>query len=678
MGIKPQARQAHFDADPEQTALANRLDEMFEITHGQRYGNLAIWFAEPTQKARERFGLQQEVLVVYSPHDRTDARVLTTIELVALKPEFKHRLEKVLSLVVHAGDPEVTRQLLADQADRVVVPFHRTELLNAGRGRTFVRARIAEAIGSVDLFGISSPITSDKYFFGRDPLVQVLLQRTLLAKQNSGVFGLRKTGKTSVLFALKRRLNERNVLVEYLDCQNPGVHAGRWWVVLENLANRLAATLQREFKRHSPVVTEYTERNAGTRFSSEISSLLQNGQVGQVVVMLDEVEYITPQLSGMLGGHWDEDFLPFWQTLRAAHQESQGRFCFLAAGVNPASVERSHFTNLPNPLFQLAQPHFLEPFGVQDVRHMVRSLGRYSGVRVEESVYQYLTDSFGGHPFLIRIACSEAWHAVDTKNPEAAATISVNTFTTCAIAIRTRLAQPIKDILLSLVWWYPEEYELLQILASGDATFVREYLEQHPGSSLQVARYGLLRDEGGEFAITPLREFLRDHGEDYKRELSPFTRTDMPPHLLPEIPDIDLLGRLFEQRTEIEVVLRKAVLLYLGVALNWDPNRIAEAMAKSLRARPDRPKPDALFVGRTPQQVVNELYTLDLKEIILTHWDRFQSLFESNKSRFEMNMDTLNRARRVDGHAKPFTEDELLEFNSSYAWLRARLSRLPT
>ena len=35
-------------------------------------------------------------------------------------------------------------------------------------------------------------------------------------------------------------------------------------------------------------------------------------------------------------------------------------------------------------------------------------------------------------------------------------------------AIRERLTQPIRDILLSLVWWYPEEYELLQILAEGD------------------------------------------------------------------------------------------------------------------------------------------------------------------------------------------------------------------
>jgi hypothetical protein len=111
--------------------------------------------------------------------------------------------------------------------------------------------------------------------------------------------------------------------------------------------------------------------------------------------------------------------------------------------------------------------------------------------------------------------------------------------------------------------------------------------------------------------------------------------------------------------------------------MNWDPGKVAEAMARGLRARPERPKPEALFVGRTPQQVVNELYTLDLKEIILANWERFRPLFESNKTRFEMNLDTLNRARRVDGHAKPFTEDEVLEFNASYAWLKARLARLP-
>ena len=99
-------------------------------------------------------------------------------------------------------------------------------------------------------------------------------------------------------------------------------------------------------------------------------------------------------------------------------------------------------------------------------------------------------------------------------------------------------------------------------------------------------------------------------------------------------------------------------MLYLGVKHNWDPRKIADAMVRGLNRRSDRKNPGELFVGRTPQEVLIELYTLDLKTIVMENWDVFGPLFEGNKSRFEMNMDTINRARRVETHTKPITEDD--------------------
>ena len=60
-------------------------------------------------------------------------------------------------------------------------------------------------------------------------------------------------------------------------------------------------------------------------------------------------------------------------------------------------------------------------------------------------------------------------------------------------------------MLLSLVWSYPDEYDLLRVLASGDEEFVSEYLAQETGSILQFAKYGLLRPDSREFAITDVR-----------------------------------------------------------------------------------------------------------------------------------------------------------------------------
>ena len=101
---------------------------------------------------------------------------------------------------------------------------------------------------------------------------------------------------------------------------------------------------------------------------------------------------------------------------------------------------------------------------------------------------------------------------------------------------------------MSLVWWHPEEYDLLTILADGDDGFVDDYLGDDPASVLRFAHYGLLTRDGRKFAIKDLHEFLQENGTRYKQEISPFRRGDLPPELLPEVPDLELLGRLFERK----------------------------------------------------------------------------------------------------------------------------------
>ena len=675
MAIKPDAYTAYFNSRSEEQNLANRLDEAFDVTYGRAWNDLAIWLSEPKSHMRERFGFAKELLTVYSKHKRTDARVLTTIEDVSLQSQFKHRIERGIVLLVHHGDSEDTRQLLQEHPDWIIVPFAADELTGPERGNLFIRARIADTMGTLDLFGMSSAITSDRYFFGRDDLVRQLIVRLVERGENSGLFGLRKTGKTSVLFALRRRLEDQPILTEYIDCQNPGVHAARWWQVLGTVAERFAISLKKNRKR-TIAISEYDERNAGNAFLKDVRSLLSDGQLDRVVLLFDEIEYITPRISGALGPHWDSDFVPFWQTIRAIHQEVEGRLTFSVAGVNPAAVTNSHFDEAPNPIFQLATPTYLSPLEVAQVRDMVRTIGRNSGLNIEEPVYAHLAAEYGGHPFLIRIACSEVTRSVDTKNPLQRAVVGVGNFEVQEAVIRARLERPIRDILLSLVWWYPDEYEVLTILADGDKGFVDDYLRDEPASVLQFAHYGLLTKDGREFAIRELQDFLQEHGANYRTEVSSFRRGDFPPELLPEVPDLELLGRLFKKRSEIEVKLRRVILMYLGVRYNWDESKMAAAISNCLKGKADRKNPREIFTGRRPKDVMNELFTLDLKDILSENWEIFGPLFDRRKSRFEMNMDTLNRARRVDAHSKPVSKSDIDDIQNSYAWLQARLANV--
>ncbi len=680
MVIKQNALDIHFSFRPNENELAKLLDEAFDISYGaQLTAGRSLWIAEPKRNVKDRFGLEREVLVIYSAHTNTDARTLTAIDQIFKDPEYKHRLDKAFVILIHNGDVGEANEIAQSDTDRIIITFHAEELRNPQRGSVYIRQKFAARTEDIDLFGRSSAISVDRDFFGRNGTVQALLVKITSQFENGGLFGLRKTGKTSVLKAIQRKISERSIVAEYIDCSNPGIHSARWWDALEDLTSRIYSKARTKNNKIKESEFNYTQQTAGSRFSRDIKALVEGYGVAQIVIMLDEIEYITPGISGALGQHWDKDFVPFWQTVRSVHQELNGKLTFVVAGVNPACVQEPRVDNVPNPIFQLVQPLYLEPFDTPSIREMVRTIGRYAGTKFDEDVYSYLCETYGGHPFLIRVACSEVWRSTDRRSVTEAAQITINDFKYQATKISARLSDPIRDILLSLVWWYPEEYDLLQILAGGDEGFFRDYLQQSSSKVIKFAHYGILcPDLSGKFAIADLRKYIVEHGEEYKRAISPFIRSDMPPELLPAVPNLEVLAELFKKKCELEINLRRAIVVYLGVLCNWDNAKIAAAMSKGLTGKRERTNPENLFTGRAPQEVINELYTVDLKTIVATNWQSFAPLFDSNQARFEMNMDSINKARRYDSHTKPISQRELDEFNNSYEWMLTRLSRVPS
>lgn len=677
MSVKPEAYDRFFSHHLGQLKLANSIDEAFDVTFGSRHGEQFFWLCSPKDHVAERFGLQKEIIALYSPHAKTDARALTNLDGISALAEFKHRVDKAVALIIHEGDQDSSYELLKEANDWVVVTIQADELRNGQRGDFFLRSKLAERIGTFDLFGMSSPIKHDKYFYGRDPLVQEVIQRISVRRENSGIFGLRKTGKTSVLFALQRRLSDKGVLVEYIDCQGPGVYRARWWQLLQEVAYRLCQSV---LDRHSKNIKNdgvYDSQNAANSFNRLIKKLFGLKLFDQAVLLLDEIEFITPGISNNLGLHWDEDFLPFWQTIRSTSQEVAGKIVFVVAGVNPSSVEQSHFGKIQNPIFQLAVPYYLEPLSRSDVRNMVRSIGKYSGFSFDEQCYSYLQETYGGHPYLIRLACSEVARSVGDIPIERKIDISTGSFSSSSGEIRNRLSQSIKDILLSLVWWYPDEYELLMLLADGDTDFVLEFLRETPETAMQFVRYGLVHQDSGAFAIRDLKVFLNDYGASYKEVISPFKRGDLPLEVLPEQADLADLSVLFERRTEIEIALRKYVLMVLGFKFGFDDKLISERIMKGLRPRGGGCDQRQLFVGRRPQEAINELFLSDLKPLFKANWDDFGPTFDKKVDRFEMNMETINIARRYEAHAKPVPRIDKEEFLNSYSWFKSRLSKVP-
>ena len=624
MAIKDDALNAFFRTRPEQEALAAALDEAFDVTYGAYQFGQAFWLCQPKPFAAERFGLQREVIALHSPHPRADARLLTALENISRAPEFRHRVENVVALIIYEGEREAIENLAVQSKDWVIVALSATELKNRGTQAFLIRSRMAETIGRFDLFGMSSPIKHDKYFYGRDAIVQELTQRALIRKEQSGLFGLRKTGKTSVLFAIQRRLSEKGAIAEYVDCQSPGIYGSRWWAVLEELARRMLESAAKS-DCPSPEALSFDAASAANSFIRTVKWIQEKSGVEQIVLLLDEVEFITPGIANHLGQHWDGDHLPLWQTIRSTSQETKGFLTFCVAGVNPSSVEQSHFDQMPNPIFQLAVPFYLDPLARPSMREMVRSIAKYSGIALSEDCFDLLNAEYGGHPYLIRLACSEVLRSLSELPVDKKVKISKSNFDSVSDKIAARMAQPIKDIMLSLVWWYPDEYDLLCLLADGDTGFVRDFLASEPEKASRFARYGLLEANNGSFAIKELQTFLAKSGTEYRKAISPFTRGDLPLEYLPDEPNIADLAALFERRTEVEYALRKLLITVLEYRFAFDEAKVASTISGALpKKNGDRAQ---LFIGRRPKDAVSELYLSDMKPVFVKNWDNFSAYF---------------------------------------------------
>ena len=59
--------------------------------------------------------------------------------------------------------------------------------------------------------------------------------------------------------------------------------------------------------------------------------------------------------------------------------------------------------------------------------------------------------------------------------------------------------------------YYADEFELLRILAEGDASFGREYIELHPTTLNHLSGYGVIDPASLTIAIPVFSEWLRTH-----------------------------------------------------------------------------------------------------------------------------------------------------------------------
>lgn len=486
--IRSEVDQGVLVGRPGDRALLAPFLNGFDVTWGARHRafstNITVYFLLPETFMSQGFGIDQEIAIFITDFPTLEPRVMQAVDEAMHEMPAKGRVDQ--SLFFLASPSASGRGWMADYAaanpgGRLAVVFNSNELPSAGADAWYVRNRIREQLFTRDLFDNQLPIDSDLFFFGRDQILADYLD-AVKRSQNRGLFGLRKTGKTSVLYKLQRHVKRDGLgSVHYYDAKLPSIRMLSWHELLAKIIRDIA-------KEHGLTLPPGVDDPK--RSSDALLDVLHQTPIGKTTVLVfDEIEYISPV--AVDDKHWHKDFVPFWQTLWAAQSQVR-RLSNIVVGVNPKVVEMDSVNDMQNPMFGIVQPKYLRGFELEELKGMLRFFGKRMGLSFDLSAQEYLLKRYGGHPLLIRMACSEIHKAVEREGGERPYLVRLDHLKAGEDDRDEELLFYCRHVVGELQKFYPDEYAMLEMLASGQISDVRD-LADEPEYTRHLREYGLLK-----------------------------------------------------------------------------------------------------------------------------------------------------------------------------------------
>lgn len=653
-GINPSTNLSSFSDDEKE--IIKKMGREFYVTNGG--GEFSIlrskykyFLIKPTDLYQELFGLEREIVIVFSNYSDFQPRTLDAISRAqSIYNEQTQRLEKICAILISSDnniDSKIKNLLSNDLEVQTIIPFNYAELLNLKNDPYFFRNKFKNYFFTRDLFAFEGPLRHESYFFGRKDTIETLISRHS-DSQNSGIFGLRKTGKTSLLFGIQRTMELRNLKTVYIDCQDTSFHTRRWNHALFYITKKLyKELLDKEYDL--AIEHDFSPENASLYFSEAIKNIYAKLE-SKFMLIFDEIENISFQISP--SKHWsqDNDFILFWQTIRTSFH-STNMFTFIIAGTSPLAIEEARIQNIDNPIFSMLSIEYMKGFSVEQSRDMIRKLGKIMGLKFEEEVYGFINDYYGGHPFLIRQFCSRLHKS--TENEARPLIVNKPLFEKIRDQFDSSCDNYIEMIISILNQWYPLEYKMLESLAIEDTESFNKYLAQSKFGQHHIIGYGIISYAHDKYS------FKIEVVKKYLQKKSKFCHENL---LI-----VDKWKEVTERRNNIETELRKIVKKQLKFTLGADT-------ARTMILKKFDSKKQAKYGGLSYEELFDpnksEIYFLDLLNLIKNHdnWEKaFKYIFGNNIQKFQSALEFINEYR-IEAHAAPIEEGEFsaLRYHFSY------------
>jgi len=318
-------------------------------------------------------------------------------------------------IILYVEPPDAVFQMrmaevrLRDHFVLIPIPFAELEkAVLEGNASSGLMASYADRyLPGADLFDDRNAIGDTLSFFGRSKLLHDL-ENDLQRGQGIGLFGLRKSGKTSLLLQLGSALRKHPVV--HIDLQPYG---GKPYFGAE-LFNKIIQQLNKFLISQNPDSTKSLKLlsqdvcavSATTLFIKQVEELAQGLEQSNfkmpIIVFLDEIERIFPFDTD--SNQKVEEFNAFFGALRELSQ-AQKKVSLLVADVHPDCNRINNWKQqgvATNPVFQFFKEIFVAPFTPDETKIMLTNIGRLMGREFDASTISAIHQKSGGYPFVAR------------------------------------------------------------------------------------------------------------------------------------------------------------------------------------------------------------------------------------------------------------------------------------
>lgn len=530
-------RTEHLKANSGEYEVLDKLKNILYISHVGHHemgGNTLFPFclAGSTDFLKQYIRGKYEFLLIFSHFDNCDwqQNTLRVAKFIRQRKEIAERRPLVNFYILISNARNLKREIdkMKGGTDAAIIPFSFAEILSCtdeNQLKALFIGRFSEYMYENNMLGEENAIEQDTLLFGdRGKIADSIVQRCQENK-HSGIFGLRRSGKTSVLKAVLRRLDVAKIKYITIEARSSLESIDSWKTALYDIARKakIAITgLQQEenesrfdfYKRLNLNSSEddYNKRPSEC-FVEDMELYTRNEPV--FVIAIDEIELITYNTATSTMWKDLDSYKGFWGALR------DSGCALIVCGVNSTINEKSIIEykgkSCDNPMYERIHncagfsKTYLPAFTDEQTKTMINTLGGYSNIAFS-NIYVDINRAFGGQPYAIRQFCSFVFENVKQYRTYGDVyEVSNPTFEALLIDFNnSEKGHQLYNTILQHIAIYNDEYSMLKKIALAPEKY---RTVEHKDISLidHIEKYGLIEYDKSTLFVTFSIQSIQDY-----------------------------------------------------------------------------------------------------------------------------------------------------------------------